>query len=179
MTSPRRIVFFSGRKDDGGRIDTLIKTVIRRIEEHQKASEEKVEFVVMNNEKLHLISEPTYQQDSSIYSYGLRDDDIYVFATPIYNSSYSSTIKNIVDLIPLKYLEKHQVLVIGHGGTPHHLLALSELQKVLLSCGCFVFPKTIYTVPEDYDKGEISNKEVRCHISNVTFDFRMFYKRFN
>ena len=59
--------------------------------------------------------------------------DMYLIATPIFRASFSASLKNLLDLVPVEGLMGKPCGLIGMGATDHHYLAIDTQLRPELS----------------------------------------------
>ncbi|HTE84085.1 MAG TPA: NAD(P)H-dependent oxidoreductase [Dehalococcoidia bacterium] len=83
--------------------------------------------------------------------------DAIVLATPVYRTSFTGALKNLLDLIPVEGLAGKPCGIIAMGATPHHYLGVdSQLRAALAWFGALVAPNSVYLMPSDFFEGQPS-----------------------
>jgi FMN reductase len=77
-----------------------------------------------------------------------------VLATPIYRGSFTGTLKNLLDHVPVPALRDTPVGIISMGASDHHFLGGERhLRDVLAFFGAIVVPTAVYLTSADFDQG--------------------------
>ena len=75
----------------------------------------------------------------------IADADAVLFATPVYNGSYSGVMKNAVDWASRRFdrpvFAEKPVAVMGAGGVVGTARAQAALRELLMGQGCYVLPR--------------------------------------
>jgi FMN reductase len=78
--------------------------------------------------------------------------DAVVLGSPVYRASYTGTLKNLLDLLPLSALEGKTVGIMAMGASPHHYLGVdNQLRAVLSWFGALVVPTSVYLTGASFD----------------------------
>ena len=71
--------------------------------------------------------------------------DMYLIATPVFRASFTASLKNLLDLVPVEGLMGKVCGLVGMGATDHHYLSIdSQLRPVLAWFGAHVTPVPVY-----------------------------------
>ena len=82
--------------------------------------------------------------------------DIYLIATPIFRASFSASLKNLLDLVPVEGLMGKPCGLIGMGATDHHYLAIdTQLRPVLAWFGAYLVPGAVYLKSSHFQDGQL------------------------
>ena len=80
--------------------------------------------------------------------------DVVVLATPVYRGSFTGTLKNLLDHVPIEALRDKPVVIIAMGATAHHYLgAERHLRDVLSWFGALTLPTAVYLESADFEDG--------------------------
>lgn len=85
--------------------------------------------------------------------------DLIIFATPIYQASIASPLKNLFDLLPTQALNRKVVgLIITAGSARHYLVGETQIIPILHYMYASVVPKYVYITDFDFDAdGSVSD----------------------
>jgi FMN reductase len=80
--------------------------------------------------------------------------DAVVLATPVYRGSFTGTLKNLLDHVPIEALRDTPVAIVAMGASEHHYLgAERHLRDVLAFFGALVVPTAAYLSARDFADG--------------------------
>ncbi len=87
--------------------------------------------------------------------------DMYLIATPIYRASFTASLKNLLDLIPVEGLMGKVCGLIGMGATDHHYLAVdTQMRPVLAWFGAQLVPGAVYLQSRHFQDGQLADAEI-------------------
>jgi len=77
-----------------------------------------------------------------------------VFVTPVYRGSFTGTLKNLLDLVPVEALRMKPVGILAMGASQHHYLGADRhLRDVLAFFGAVVAPVSVYVDSSSFADG--------------------------
>lgn len=77
-----------------------------------------------------------------------------LLATPVYRGSFTGTLKNLLDHVPIEALRDKPVAIVAMGATAHHHLgAERHLRDVLAWFGALTLPTAVYLESADFEDG--------------------------
>jgi FMN reductase len=80
--------------------------------------------------------------------------DAVLLATPVYRGTYTGTLKNLLDLLPVEALRGKAVALAAMGATDHHSLGADwHLRDVLAWFGALALPTSVYLTSADFAAG--------------------------
>lgn len=80
--------------------------------------------------------------------------DAVVLATPVYRGSFTGTLKNLLDHVPVDALEGKPVGIVAMGASLHHFLGADRhLRDVLAFFGALAAPVGVYLSSADFVDG--------------------------
>ena len=86
--------------------------------------------------------------------------DMYVIATPIFRASFTASLKNLLDLIPVEGLMGKVCGLVGMGATDHHYLAVdTQLRPVLAWFGAHLVPGEVYLQSRHFQDGKLADPD--------------------
>jgi len=92
----------------------------------------------------------------------IASSDAVIFASPVYRGSFTGSLKNLLDQLPIEALMGKPVGIVAMGATPHHFLGVDwHLRDVLAWFGAFVPPTSVYLTSADFVDGEPSESARR------------------
>ena len=84
--------------------------------------------------------------------------DMYLIATPVFRASFTASLKNLLDLVPVEGLMGKVCGLVGMGATDHHYLSIdSQLRPVLAWFGAHVTPVPVYLQSSDFLDGKLAD----------------------
>lgn len=95
-----------------------------------------------------------------------------LLAAPVYNYQLASPAKNLVELLGREALGGKTVgLLCSAGGRGSYMAPMAFANSLMLDFRCWIVPRFVYTVPDDYDEdGAIANENVVLRIGAMVDD---------
>ncbi len=86
--------------------------------------------------------------------------DMYLIATPIFRASFTASLKNLLDLVPVEGLMGKVCGLVGMGASDHHYLAVdTQLRPVLAWFGAHLAPVSVYLQSSQFQDGRLADPE--------------------
>ena len=83
----------------------------------------------------------------------LKEHDIFIISTPVYNASFSSVLKNIFEHSNYKALKgKTAGFIMNAGGPVSFVNVHSDFNTLMNYFGIFSNPSSVNVLPKDFDK---------------------------
>ncbi len=102
----------------------------------------------------------TFPDDTEAVVQKVMAADMYLIATPIFRASFTASLKNLLDLIPVEGLMGKVCGLIGMGATDHHYLAVdTQLRPVLAWFGTHLVPGGVYLQSRHFQDGQLADPE--------------------
>ncbi len=80
--------------------------------------------------------------------------DMVLLFSPVYRGSFSGSLKNLLDHLPVEALRGKPCGIVAVGATPHHYLGVDwHLRDVLSWFGALVAPTSVYLSSADFIEG--------------------------
>jgi FMN reductase len=96
----------------------------------------------------------TLGDDTQATLAAIAQADAVVLATPVYRGSFTGTLKNLLDHVPIEALRDKPVVIVAMGATAHHYLgAERHLRDVLSWFGALTLPTAVYLESADFEDG--------------------------
>lgn len=77
-----------------------------------------------------------------------------VLMSPVYRGSFSGSLKNLLDHLPVEALRGKPCAIVAVGATPHHYLGVDwHLRDVLAWFGALLAPTSVYLSSADFAEG--------------------------
>lgn len=110
-----------------------------------------------------------YNQDTNVIINKIREADAYIIGTPVFQGSFTGTLKNLFDLLPPKVLRHKIVGFIATGGTfQHYLVVENQLKPIAGYFRSYVTPSNVYLNDSHFNKQkEIVDKDVLIRLDNL------------
>lgn len=91
--------------------------------------------------------------------------DAYIIGTPIYRGSYTGSLKNLLDHVPVEAMMGKVAGLTVNGATDHHYLSIDqELRPVLMWFNLHLVPGSVYVRGNQMQGTTISDKQAREHV---------------
>jgi len=159
----------SGSLTQGGTTRTVVEYALRAAKERYPEITTAVldlrEFAVSfcDGRPLH-----EYTDDTPKVVQRVRAADAYVIGTPIYRGSYTGSLKNLLDHVPVEALMGKVAGLIATGATDHHYLSIDhELRPVLTWFNMHLVPGSVYVRSHQLQGNEILDEQVREHLHQL------------
>ena len=95
-----------------------------------------------------------YGDDTAATVEAIATADGVLLATPVYRASYTGSLKNLLDLLPVETLCGKPVAITSMGATQHHHLGVDwQLREVLTWFGALTLPTSVYLTSQDFVSG--------------------------
>jgi FMN reductase len=92
--------------------------------------------------------------DTAAVIAALERADAVVLATPVYRGSFTGTLKNLLDHVPVAALRDTPTGIVAMGGSDHHHLGVERhLRDVLAFFGAHTLPNAVYLNSRDFTDG--------------------------
>jgi NAD(P)H-dependent FMN reductase len=91
--------------------------------------------------------------------------DAYVIGTPIYRGSYTGSLKNLLDHVPVEAMMGKVAGLVVNGATDHHYLSIDhELRPVLMWFNLHLVPGSVYVRGSQMQGTTIVDEQVQEHL---------------
>lgn len=91
--------------------------------------------------------------------------DAYIIGTPIYRGSYTGSLKNLLDHVPVEAMMGKVAGLIVNGATDHHYLSIDhELRPVLMWFNLHLVPGSLYVRGNQMQGTTIVDEQAREHV---------------
>lgn len=108
-----------------------------------------------------------YNEETNKVIEMLKDHDVFIISTPVYNASFSSVLKNIFEHSNYKALKgKTAGFIMNAGGPVSFVNVNSDLNSLMNYFGMFSNPTSANVLPKDFDKemkleGEVVKERIK------------------
>jgi len=91
-----------------------------------------------------------------------------LIATPVYRSSFSGVLKNLLDIVPEEGLAGKVCGIIAMGANDQHYLAVDiQLRPVLTWFGAYLAPRSVYLTGQQFTDGRLSDPKAKDAIRDL------------
>mgnify|MGYP001055943095 CR=1 FL=1 len=87
--------------------------------------------------------------------------DAYVWCTPNYHNSYSGILKNAIDLLAKRFVQRKPILLVSNGGGNQGAQPCDQLRIVARGLHGVAIPTQVITQSEDFDNTS-QKRSLRC-----------------
>jgi len=151
MNEPVRITAVLGSVTPPGRLHRALAEALARLDGTSATSEL---FDLADLALRYADGRPPEELGAGPLVDALAAADAVVLATPVYRSSLTGALKNVLDLTPVPALRDTPVALVAMGGSDHHYLgAERHLRDVLSFFGALVLPTAVYLSARDFTDG--------------------------
>ena len=91
-------------------------------------------------------------------------------AIPIYNFNVSSGAKNVIELGGKMLYDKVFGFICAAGGKSSYMSVMSFANSLMIDYRCFIIPKFVYALKNDFDGNKITSPEIKQRISELGKD---------
>ncbi len=111
---------------------------------------------------------PEYTDDTPQVVERIQAADAYVIGSPMYRGSYTGSLKNLLDHVPVEALMGKVAGLIATAATDHHYLGIDqELRPVLMWFNLHLVPGSVYVRSNQLQGKEITDEQVRGHLRQL------------
>ena len=100
----------------------------------------------------------------------VKDAKGIIMAIPIYNFNVSSGAKNVIELGGKMLYDKVFGFICAAGGKSSYMSVMSFANSLMIDYRCFIIPKFVYALKNDFDGNKIINPEIKQRISELGKD---------
>ena len=93
-----------------------------------------------------------------------------IMAIPIYNYNVSSGAKNIIELGGKMLYDKVFGFICAAGGKSSYMSVMSFANSLMIDYRCFIIPKFVYALKNDFDGEKIANPDIMERINELGKD---------
>lgn len=106
-----------------------------------------------------------YSDDTPQVVAHIQEADAYVIGTPIYRGSYTGSLKNLLDHVPVEAMMGKVAGLIATGATDHHFLSIDqELRPVLMWFNMHLVPGSVYVRGNQLQGNTVADEQVREYL---------------
>ena len=93
-----------------------------------------------------------------------------IMAIPIYNFNVSSGAKNVIELGGKMLYDKVFGFICAAGGKSSYMSVMSFANSLMIDYRCFIIPKFVYALKNDFDGEKIANPDIIERINELGKD---------
>ena len=93
-----------------------------------------------------------------------------IMAIPIYNFNVSSGAKNVIELGGKMLYDKVFGFICAAGGKSSYMSVMSFANSLMIDYRCFIIPKFVYALKNDFDGNKITSPEIKQRVSELGKD---------
>ena len=93
-----------------------------------------------------------------------------IMAIPIYNFNVSSGAKNVIELGGKMLYDKVFGFICAAGGKSSYMSVMSFANSLMIDYRCFIIPKFVYALKNDFDGDKITSPEIKQRINQLGQD---------
>ncbi len=109
-----------------------------------------------------------YPDDTEAVVERVMEADMYLIATPIFRASFTASLKNLLDLVPVEGLMGKVCGLVAMGATDHHYLAIdSQLRPVLAWFGTHLVPGGVYLQSRQFQDGKLADPDAIAQLHTL------------
>ena len=106
-----------------------------------------------------------YTDDTPEVVARIQAADAYVIGTPIYRGSYTGSLKNLLDHVPVEAMMGKVAALIATAATDHHYLSIDqELRPVLMWFNLHLVPGSVYVRSNQLQGNEVVDAQANEHL---------------
>ena len=112
---------------------------------------------------------PDYPDDTEAVVQRVMDADMYLIGTPIFRASFTASLKNLLDLVPVEGLMGKVCGLVAMGATDHHYLSVdTQLRPVLAWFGAHLVPGGVYLQSRQFEDGKLADPGAITALGSLT-----------
>ena len=109
-----------------------------------------------------------YSDDTEAVVQRVMAADMYLIATPIFRATFTGSLKNLLDLVPVEGLMGKVCGLVAMGASDHHYLSVdSQLRPVLAWFGAHLVPGMVYLQSRQFQEGQLADPEAVAGLENL------------
>ena len=177
MSCDMKIIVISGSPRKNGKTSVLMKYVF----EYVKQSSPDAKFINLSEGGIDYytgdgdISDTTRKAAKDI-----TEADVWLIGTPIYNSFFSSALKNLFEYIDYKKTEgKIAGLVILASGNIGFTNVQTLLTQLMSYFNVITNPRPVFVTADTIQNNEIANEDVKTRLKEIVNQTLQLHKKFS
>jgi FMN reductase len=109
-----------------------------------------------------------FDDDTGTVVKRIQDAEAVILMSPVYRGSFSGSLKNLLDHLPVDALRGKPCGIVAIGATHHHYLGVDwHLRDVLAWFGALLAPTSVYLASTDFAEG-VPTEAARIELAELT-----------
>jgi len=161
-----KIVIISGSPRKNANTQVIMKYVF----EYTKTKNVDTKLINLSDGKIECYKGPEeeYNEHTKIAAIDIMDADVWLIGTPIYNSFFSSALKNLFEYVSYKKTEgKVAGMVILASGNSGFVNVQTLLTQLLSYFRVITNPKAVFLTTESISENAISNEDTKIRLREM------------
>ena len=102
-----------------------------------------------------------------------------LLAVPVYNYYVNAAAKNLIELTGEAWSKKVVGFLCAAGGKSSYMSVMSLANSLMLDFRCLIIPRFVYFTSETFEKGKVSDPEVKDRINELAKELHHVCKTLN
>ena len=146
------------------------KIVMQYVYEYTKSKNEDTKFIDLSDDEINYFRGPeeTYSNTTTQAAKDIMEADIWLIGTPIYNSFYSSALKNIFEYVNYKKTAgKTAGMAIIASGNIGFIDVQTILTQLMSYFRVITNPKAVFMTADTINDGKIENEDAKARLNEL------------
>jgi len=167
-----KVVVISASPRKIGKTQTIMKYVAERILDNTYAYPVEVKFINLSEGGIdYYTGDGTFGNTTKQAIKDITEADVWIIGTPIYNSFFSSALKNLFEYIDYKKTAgKIAGLVIVASSNSGFADVQTLLTQLMSYFNVITNPRAVFVTADTVDNGKIINEDVNSRLSQLVDD---------
>ncbi|PLR91152.1 NADPH-dependent FMN reductase [Bacillus sp. T33-2] len=166
----------------GAKTAVLVNKVLEKAKEHHPALD--VELVNLGDYSLDFADGrpfEAYNDDTRKVINTIKDADIFVIGSPVYQASITGALKNVFDLLPQDIFDSKIVGLVMNGGTERHYLVMeNQLRPIVSFLKAYIPAKNLFVSSSSFDaQNEINDEDIKARINSLAEELISLHLKIN
>jgi len=164
-----KVVVISASPRKIGKTQTIMKYVVEYILDNSYAYPLEVKFINLSEGGIdYYTGDGTFSNTTKQAIKDITEADVWIIGTPIYNSFFSSALKNLFEYIDYKKTAgKTAGLVIVASGNSGFADVQTLLTQLMSYFNVITNPRAVFVTADTVDNGEIIKKDVNSRLNQL------------
>ena len=163
-----KVVVISGSPQKTGKTPVLMKFITEYIK--QAYTPHEIKFINLSEGNVDYYRGPkeNYSDSTKMAAQSIMEADVWFVGTPIYNSFFSSALKNLFEYIDYKKTAgKTAGLIIVASGNSGFTDVQTLLTQLMSYFNVITNPRAVFVTADTVDNGEIINEDVKSRLNQL------------
>jgi len=166
----------------GNKTSIVVNEVLKRAKEAHPELE--TELLFLGDYQVELVDGrplDQYNEDTQNVIRKIKEADLYVIGSPVYQASITGALKNLFDHLPYDVFDKKVVGLVMNGGTDRHYLVMeTHLKSIVSFLKAYVPSNSVYVTVENFNQdNEIADEEIQARIKQLGTEIVSLHKKLN